>query len=239
MYKCTKRLDSGNEQEILWKYMSLSKFIYMLMKQKLYFSRLDQFEDVFEAMVPQHSISKIVPNAIDILKQQESFRKRSTIIRLITYASCFHINEYESAAMWKLYADNAGIAIQTRVGKLISALEREKEDVYIGKVNYIDEKSEVLEYVDNLGLTFTKRKSFMSEHELRCTIILGKDYRAYDWIDEPKPLGYNAELDVSTFIENVYISPYAPPYLTEIVIDILDRYNIKAPVIESDLLKIY
>lgn len=239
MYKYAERLDSGNEKEILWKYMSLSKFIYMIMKKKLYFSRLDQFEDVFEASVP-YNISNIVSNAEDLLKQQNSFRGLSRIIRVITYATCFHINEYESAAMWKLYADNAGIAVQTRIGKLISALECEKENVYIGKVNYIDEKKDILKYIDNFGLTFTKRKSFISEQELRCTIVFDKDYVLYDhWVDESKPIGYNAELNVSEFIENIYISPYAPTYLKEIVMDILDKYNIKASVIESDLLKMY
>lgn len=48
MYRENKRLDVGNMENLIWKYMDLSKFLYLIINKKLYFSRLDQFEDVFE-----------------------------------------------------------------------------------------------------------------------------------------------------------------------------------------------
>lgn len=47
MYEKHEQLFDLDEECTLWKYMNFSKFINML-KGKLYFNRLDNFEDVFE-----------------------------------------------------------------------------------------------------------------------------------------------------------------------------------------------
>lgn len=232
MYKNMERLVLGNKDELLWKYMSLSKFLYLITQERLYFSRLDKFEDIFESEVP--NLNAI--GAYDEVRQKKSFKKLSKIIRLITYATCFHINEYESAAMWKLYSENAGIAIQTKIGNLVNAFNEEENDIYIGRVQYIDEQKELAERVDNLGLTFLKRKSFMYENELRCTIVFSDDYICYDhWEKEERMIGYNAKVDLNVLIEKVYISPYAPSFLFDVVNDIIKKYGLNIPVIKSDL----
>jgi hypothetical protein len=51
------------------------------------------------------------------------------------------MNEYESAAMWQLYATrNAGIAIQTTYTRLFDAIPEEgfTDFMYFTKVKYID-----------------------------------------------------------------------------------------------------
>lgn len=138
MYEYIERLDTGDNNAVLWKYMDLSKFLYLITKSMLYFARLDQFEDIFEAEVPYANINNI-PSYVDLERQKNSYKKLSNFIRVVTYITCFHISSFESAAMWKLYSKDMGIAIQTNTGRLIEALKNEPQKIFIGKVKYIDE----------------------------------------------------------------------------------------------------
>ena len=52
--------------------------------------------------------------------------------------NCWHENEHESAAMWKLYIKSVeGIAIQSTYSKLKKSFIND-EIIFIGKVKYID-----------------------------------------------------------------------------------------------------
>ena len=49
------------------------------------------------------------------------------------------MSEYESLAMWKLYAkDKKGIAIQTNLAEFKDAFENCDRTIFAGKVDYID-----------------------------------------------------------------------------------------------------
>ena len=202
----------------------------------LYFARLDQFEDVFEAEVPYANINNI-PSYVDLERQKNSYKKLSNFIRVVTYITCFHISSFESAAMWKLYSKDMGIAIQTNTGRLIEALKNEPQKIFIGKVKYIDEYKNNIERIDNFGLSYIKRRSFMYEQELRCSIVRSDDLTSYDFLyyKFSKPKGYNAIVDLEKLIEKIYISPYAPDYILEVVQDILKKFNYNLPVIKSNL----
>jgi hypothetical protein len=59
--------------------------------------------------------------------------------------SCWHMNDYESKAMWKLYA-NKGIAIESTIGQFKSSFLRESGEnkIYVFPVRYEDfEKAEI------------------------------------------------------------------------------------------------
>ena len=76
MYEYIERLDTGDNNAVLWKYMDLSKFLYLITKSMLYFARLDQFEDIFEAEVPYANINNI-PSYVDLERQKNSYKKRN------------------------------------------------------------------------------------------------------------------------------------------------------------------
>jgi len=73
------------------------------------------------------------------------------------------MNNYESAAMWKLYLKtNEGIAIQTTCKKLIEALDKIAQPVYISIVKYIDYDNDFIDEFGNIMSPFVhKRKSFI------------------------------------------------------------------------------
>lgn len=62
MFFTYKELQGVNENLIIWKYMSLSKFIQIILTSTLWFNRLDNFEDVFEGVYPQGNRRKIYYN---------------------------------------------------------------------------------------------------------------------------------------------------------------------------------
>jgi len=77
--------------------------------------------------------------------------------------SCWHMNELESIAMWKIYAKaNESVCIQSKYSKLATILP---DDVYIGVVQYADYNKEWIPEGNSFSPFMFKRKSFMSMKE--------------------------------------------------------------------------
>lgn len=115
-----------SDNEKLWRYMDLTKFLALIINQSIYFNRADNYEDVYERVLTKSDRQKLQQHpSLEILTQ------RST-----TFINCWHQNQYESAAMWKLYGVmNDSIAIETDIKTLSNLLPPR---VYLHKVEYID-----------------------------------------------------------------------------------------------------
>jgi hypothetical protein len=96
--------------------------------------------------------------------------------RRYSYVNCWHVNEQESTAMWKLYASShQAIAIQSTFSQLNKSLpcNFDESPIYLGLVNYIDYENErvlkgdIQDLLDPLKPLAYKRKSFEHERELR------------------------------------------------------------------------
>lgn len=94
-----------------------------------------------------------------------------------------------------------------------------------------------------LYLGLHKRKSFEPESEVRCifmkvpAIIPNPANLSKSIIDpsEKTPCGEYIDIDLNMLIEEIYISPYAAPYIKENVNLIANKFNITARVIQSKL----
>lgn len=107
----------------IWRYLDLARFLDLLTSSQIYFSRIDKFEDPYEGFVPAND---------DYLK---GIAHLFNYINKFYYANCWHINENESAAMWKLYLDSRnGIAIQSTVNRLKKSLHYTAEKIYISEI---------------------------------------------------------------------------------------------------------
>src|SRR5574341_1555783 len=122
----------------IWRYMDFTKFVSMLENQGLFFSRADLIGDPFEGSYTRVNIERrksTLPGITDDEKIEEFFRllKEQRPYMLL---NCWHMNDQESAAMWKLYTKtNESIAIQSRYNLLRSVLPSKAD---IGVVHYID-----------------------------------------------------------------------------------------------------
>ncbi len=242
MYESHEQLFDLDDKCILWKYMSFSKFINIL-KGKMYFNRLDSFEDVFEGTFPQYNVEHRKDFYGDQVIPQNAYDTVEQVMKKSIYVSCFHRNEFETAFMWKQYADNDGVAIKTTLKRLKDSFHKTPENIHISAVRYIDYNKNFMPEGNAFYLALYKRKSFEPENEVRC--IYWKQLKTKNTLSDPSEaiidlhektsFGENIDIDLNMLIEEIYISPYASSYIKENVELITNKFNISAKVIQSQL----
>jgi hypothetical protein len=211
---------------IVWKYLDLSKFLDLLISKKLFMSRSDKFEDQYEGTFSEptfEEIKKLSVNNPEFLDFYKSHREKVVV-------SSWHINEYESFAMWQIFTQNSeGIAIQSTIGRLQKALQTEKEfNQYIGEVNYIDYKKEYIPFDDMFFPFLFKRKSFQYEREVRIlTDLNDKDIKIND--------GLKINVDLNQLIEKIYIHPKSENWYKKLVIELVSKLDFDFEIEKSDL----
>ena len=160
----------------------------------------------------------------------------------IHYVNCWHVNDFESAAMWRLYCSNhSGVAIKSTVGKLKKSIEDNESDIYIGKIEYIDYRTEVIPTGNSFNTIFRKRLSFAHENELRvCLVQLperleGEENSAvYSFLDR-NPKGIHLKCKMTELIDEVVVSPLSQAWFTETIKGVLESLVPGLNVKKSDL----
>ena len=211
---------------IVWKYLDLSKFLDLLLSKKLFMSRSDKFEDQYEGTFSEptfEEIKKLAINNPEFLNYYKTHREKVAI-------SSWHINEYESFAMWQIFTQNSeGLAIQSTIGRLQKALKPENNlKQYIGQVNYIDYKKEYIPFDDLFFPFLFKRKSFQYEREVR--IISDTSDTAITIND-----GIKINVDISQLIDKIYIHPKSENWYKNLVIELVSKLDFDITIEKSDL----
>lgn len=154
--------------------------------------------------------------------------------------NCWHTNNSESEAMWKLYSDShKGIAIQTTAESLIESVIDPKADrMFFSEIKYIDFDSPDIKPGDcvvngNIG-PLLKRTAFQHENEARLYFLPEKQYTN---VEEAKPSPELIDVDVNKLIHKVFISPYASEPFPSSVRCVLKMFGIpEEKIITSSLL---
>lgn len=241
--------ETPNPTDQLWRYMDLSKLISMISKKELYFPAAKYFADSFEGAkglldkkaqwdeyyqeffrnailsAPGVNLRELTEERVDSDSQRllDDMHSYGIASRENTFISCWHMSEYESEAMWKLYAkdiENA-IAIQTTYQRLYEALDK-NPCISIGKIKYIDFSERFVPVNDAFWF---KRKSFDYEKEVRAIIQSHNKGRP----------GIGMPIDLEILIQNIYVSPYAPTWFYDVVKSVLNAYSLNKPVVYSQL----
>jgi hypothetical protein len=203
---------------VIWKYLDLSKFLDLLMSKKLFMSRSDKFEDQYEGTFSEPTFEEIRKLSIDnpdFLQFYKTHREQVAI-------SSWHINEYESFAMWQIFTQNTeGLAIQSTIGRLQNALAPENNyKQFIGEVNYIDYKKEYIPFDDMFFPFLFKRKSFQYEREVRIISDVAES---------------KITLDIRQLIEKIYIHPKSENWYKNLVIQLVKQLGFDFTIEKSDL----
>jgi hypothetical protein len=211
---------------IVWKYLDLSKFLDLLLSKKLFMSRSDKFEDQYEGTFSEPTYEEIKKLAIDnpeFLNFYKTHREKVVV-------SSWHINEYESFAMWQIFTQNSeGLAIQSTVGRLQKALLPEQNfKQYIGEVNYIDYKKEYIPFDDMFFPFLFKRKSFQYEGEVR---IISDISETNIKIND----GLKIDININELIEKIYIHPKSENWYKNLVIQLVKQLGFDFEIEKSDL----
>lgn len=233
MYSNHSDFTTPPDQTVIWRYMSIEKYLSLLHTASLFMCRLDKFDDPWEGAysVGYEDIAPWHPQAADI---QRGF----------LFVNCWHANEYESAAMWELYASRqAGVAIRTTVGDLKRSI-LSSGDVHISAVRYEDYSVHIPNLAANKFLpALIKRRSFAHEHEVRL-LALTYDESTWHSTDAANPqYGYavpgksalTCEVDLNCLVTDVMFSPSMPDWLFGTLRDVSGRYNIRPAYTKSEL----
>ncbi|WP_430530747.1 DUF2971 domain-containing protein [Bacillus cereus] len=233
----------------LWRYMDFTKLVSILSTKSMFFCRADNFRDKFEgkifAYTDEHAISAL--NRV-LTAEKWSQRRKVSVIEEIeriknllfeqmdkererVFINCWHLNNYESAAMWDLYCNGReGIAIQTTFDRLKSSLNACEEEIFVGKVKYMDHTIENNLDKNFIEPFFTKRISFSHENEVRLLSV----NPTYD-VDNENLLGKDIKMNIIDLIENVYVYPDAAPWFVNVVNAVLEQFGVKVKAIPSEL----
>jgi len=257
MYQSRSFLKTPRDEEKLWRYMDLSQFIYLVGESCLYFPSLNQLrkcDDAWEGYLPkamnepmkEHDIyQSVMLNTNNNHAQAQDVSLTSFKQEQHCYAvNCWHLNEVESVAMWKLYTSGIdGVAIQTTVGRLKASLELEPRDLFIAKVQYIDlEAEQVSEPIEADALTpiLTKRRSYQHEQEVR--VILDRRPAGDPNVGLGMILGIGffgetLRVDITKLIETIVVAERFPWWAISSLQEYLDAKGIQVKIESSDLLK--
>lgn len=206
-------------ETVLWRYMDFSKFVALLKDGALYFARADHLGDPFEGargiaqreeewkaycleyfreairtapgQTEEVSPERIEEEAERLYRDFEVVGKRE--IRN-TFVSCWHANEGESEALWRLYCPPPipGIAIRTEFG----ALDRALDDSFFIKFGYVQYVNFAETFAGTYDRIFWKRASLSHEAEVRGVI-------ATDWQNKSDAPGFLVPLALSLAIDAV------------------------------------
>lgn len=201
----------------------------------LFFCRADRFTDEFEGYYANGTREfnriryrdMLTPDQIeDVTKVLE---ERALIQRKYVFLNCWHLNNYESHGLWSLYSGNKGIALQSTFARLRDSFQNNPENIFIGKVRYIDWD----EGWTPTGTIFEpflhKRRYFESENESRALLYYDIDPQHYI------EYGKHATVDLDLLIENIYTSPTSQSWFHELVNAVLRKYGLEKSVRISKL----
>lgn len=237
--------DPENDNVKIWRYCDITKFLSLLDKRALFFSRIDKLEDRFEGSFPKATTEarpekyrKQYSENADVILQFHSFAFEQ--IRKFFLVNCWSASEYEIAAMWKLHINNdVGIAIQSTYDRFKSSfVEDLEDDIHVGNVRYIDFNLDNINETNLFDRFFYKRKSFAFEREFRAVIFRVQESLKGGTIDIKRPVyehGKYIKVNIDTLIEGVFVSPSAPEWFVSLVQSILEKYQINKKVKQSNL----
>lgn len=265
-----------NKDAKIWRFIDIEKFCSLLHNESLHFARVTTFDDPYEGTMPEYNekMGEIFYSEVKHrFKDQEQFenylkqriphmKNLYNELRKIVVVNCWHLNEYESASMWKLYTNNyTGIAIRSTYRKLSASFKNNVSDtVWIGKVTYDFNLKWMNEW--NIYEAFvSKRRSFECESELRAVTSLPDDHigekvlsdsdkeREKKHPTKPRVIeqseltdnGKFVKSDLDVLIEKIYIAPFATEPFEQMVNSITEKFkpDLVKRIVKSDLYTLY
>jgi hypothetical protein len=235
-----------NKDIPVWRYMDLAKYLSMLDRRCLFFARATLLGDPFEG-----SSTKLMVSAREYIRANRATDPAlaaykdmpdaafawGNVFRTMVQSyliSCWHMNEHESAAMWKLYSSsNEAVCIQSTYRHLRLCLP---QCVLVGEVSYINYEKEGFSPANGFNFIMHKRLSFAHERELRAIFWeMDGTPDAQPYKAQIEPSGLAMEVDLPALIERVYISPTAAPWFANLVQAMTVKCGFAFPVSQSVL----
>lgn len=119
---------------IIARYMPYEKFV-DICKNGLFIPNVSLFKDIWEGL----------PAIVALLggNPEQEIRKKAEVVKSNFFVSCWHRNEEESMAMWKLYGRvNTSVCIETTIENLTNCCseyckKQQSHNMYLAEVQYV------------------------------------------------------------------------------------------------------
>ncbi len=242
-------LTTPSDETVIWRYLSFAKFMELIEYRKLWFARVDQFEDPLESTFTDAELRHLaeLPSVLTPGGREQiglSHARANELVRLANFVNCWRAGNSESMAMWDIYAKGEGtVAVTSTVGLLKQSFESYPRNIYLGRVNYLEWNA--LDWANNaIAISFRKDRSYEHEAEIRAAIWgleqphLSRSGGTFTFEDakENTPAGFEVDFDPARFVTGVVVAPRAQPRIVPLVKNILERYEMPIPVKASDRL---
>lgn len=240
----------GNPQ--LQRYLSLEKFISMLQRSSLFFTRIDRLEDNYEGISPkvvrlglkafyEHQNKRgffTVPMTEDVInKNIERHEAETEKHRALFVVNCWHKNEIENALMWKSYsANNNGIMIRSDYRRICDSLNETENSIQISLIKYADfDNDRTIDFGNMLHPIIYKRHFYSSENEIRLIHQVSNKQWVHDWENEESQDGIYVSVKVEELIKEIVVAPLAPEWYLDVVKSVCEKFELLKPVLRSSL----
>jgi hypothetical protein len=244
--------DKLDDNTLIWKYMKYEHFKDLVKNQALYFNPITNLQTIpqpegdpkegvdteMTARIKDHVGQKNLdvlrttqvtypPNFSwdDHIDETKAFEKQ---LDQGVYVNYFHINEDENMEMWDR-SKNHNMAIKSTYGKLIASL-RPRFYVGVNQVYYVDE-GWIVNPFHGLDRYFVKRRKYEREQELR--IACDQRFINKDLLEDPNYDRNHVSITLSTFLDQVVISPHTNFEFLNSVQDCLKKHNLSVDVVRS------
>lgn len=220
----------------LWRYLSLDKLGHLLRERALYMRRVDSFADPLEGQPTKATdiawdllfIERDIPHA-----HRDEVRRWQRADRLLTYASCWRMDDSESMRAWREYCPSSrSVAVRTTCAGLMGSIGQLKDEGpydkwNVGTVFYFDRLSEGYP-THNAFLPFMfKDQSYSWERELRVLVHLQSRMDEVVKLLEVEQSGditsvhVDLSLDPTLLIGEIVCHPESEASFAEEVIDLI------------------
>ena len=223
-YKHPAFVDPENDTLKIWRYIELEKLVSLMETSELYFCRADYFrnDDPFEGTFPKDEYNYLVKH-----QGEDVARNLFKITSKDTFINCWHLNDFENLAMWKLYSKNdKGIALQTDIQSFKDSFENSERPIFAGKVQYIDYEKD--RFYGRSGYDYKSGNGFTAYIHKRIIYDYEKEYRAI--CTDPKEginrKGIKIKVTLNKLIQNIYLAPNTLDDNFNLVKDICNDINV-------------
>ena len=215
----------------LWRYMRLDELLGMLVNGRLWLSCIASMTDQREGLFFCDSTHD---------QQLHAIARR---IRLGCYVSCWSALPSESMALWESHADERGLVVKSDAKSLMGSLGPDGNNTALHRVVYRDQAPD-LEHFRLSGVSLTdallfKHEAFSYEKEVRLVSNEFGRSKAPSVVNlnlQPAQRNQGVTVDLQELIHEIRVSPYAAPWLLELIEVTLQRFQLgEKPVRCSEL----
>jgi hypothetical protein len=210
--------------------MDRDKFESFLKNSALFFCRADKFIDPFEGSLPKREADFRIKDAkkieaffgrpFDQKLEEKNIRELAAWhkeAKKATIVNCWHINNNESDAMWRLYLkDNEGVAVQTTSEKIKLSIESCTEEIEYSRVQYLDYDTDIWHHPIDYPHThynlitplIHKRLEFKHENEFRLYQRIDEAEGLEDfWNTQEFSIGKMIQVDIEILVDKIIFPP--------------------------------